>query len=169
MQAYAERPKTAYEHQWEIRRECGYREFAAGEVELSDFLAARVWAFEEGPRALFDRAVLWLVERRVLLPGVTVLARLVAEVRSLEHDRIHGLLAAAPGPEQLGRFEQLLVVGEQERTSRLDQLRAARVNISAVGFTARLSGRSRSSSSAPGRWSCRTCRRRRSLRSPATG
>ena len=28
LRAYAERPKTAYEHQWEIRRECGYREFA---------------------------------------------------------------------------------------------------------------------------------------------
>jgi hypothetical protein len=27
---YAERSKTAYEHRWEIRRECGYREFAAG-------------------------------------------------------------------------------------------------------------------------------------------
>jgi hypothetical protein len=24
---------TAYEHQWEIRRECGYREFASGELE----------------------------------------------------------------------------------------------------------------------------------------
>ena len=29
LQTYAERPKTAYEHPCEIRRECGYREFAA--------------------------------------------------------------------------------------------------------------------------------------------
>jgi hypothetical protein len=43
---------------------------------------------EEGPRALFDRAVLWQIEHRVLLPGITVLARLVAEVRSVEHDRV---------------------------------------------------------------------------------
>jgi hypothetical protein len=46
--AYAERSKTAYEHQWEIRRKCGYREFASGEPELREFLAARVWALEEG-------------------------------------------------------------------------------------------------------------------------
>jgi Domain of unknown function (DUF4158) len=56
--AYAERSKTAYEHQWEIRRERGYREFAAGEQELRAFVAARVWVCEDGPRALFDRAVL---------------------------------------------------------------------------------------------------------------
>jgi hypothetical protein len=81
--AYAERPMTAYEHQWEIRRECGYREFASGELELREFLAARAWALEEGPRPLFDRAVLWLIEQRVLLPGITVLARLIAEVGAL--------------------------------------------------------------------------------------
>ena len=57
--AYAGRSKTAYEHQWEICRECGYREFAAGEPELRAFIAARVWACEDEPRALFDRAVLW--------------------------------------------------------------------------------------------------------------
>jgi Domain of unknown function (DUF4158) len=28
LRVYAERPMTAYEHQWEIRRECGYRECA---------------------------------------------------------------------------------------------------------------------------------------------
>jgi hypothetical protein len=86
---------TAYEHQWEIRRECGYRDFAVGEAELREFVAARVWALEEGPRALFDRAVLWLIEQRVLLPGITVLARLVAEVRAVEHARIDALLASA--------------------------------------------------------------------------
>jgi Domain of unknown function (DUF4158) len=70
----------AHEHQWEIRHERGYREFAAGEAELRAFLAARVWALEEGPRVLFfDRAVLWLIEHRSLLPGITVLGRLVAE------------------------------------------------------------------------------------------
>lgn len=134
LRAYAERPKTAYEHQWEIRHECGYREFAAGEAELRAFLAARVWALEEGPRALFDRAVLWLIEHRSLLPGITVLARLVAEVRSVEHERIHRLLADAPPPEQRRRLEELLVVGDDSRRSRFDQLRGGRVNLGGRGF-----------------------------------
>jgi hypothetical protein len=139
LRAYAERPKTAYEHQWEIRRECDYREFSDGEADLRAFLAARVWALEEGPRALFDRAVLWLIEHRVLLPGITVLARLVAEVRAVEHDRIYTLLADALSLEQRERFERLLVVAEDARRSRLDQLRAASVNLSGRGFQGALS------------------------------
>ena len=54
---YAARRQTAYEHAWEIRDTYGYREFADGEDELREFLAARVWSSLEGARALFDRAV----------------------------------------------------------------------------------------------------------------
>jgi hypothetical protein len=94
-----------------------------------------VWAVAaEGSRALFDRAVLWLIEHRVLLPGITVLARLVAEVRSVEHERIYRLLADAPTRERRRRFERLLVVADDARRSRLDQLRGGRVNISGRGF-----------------------------------
>jgi hypothetical protein len=49
----------------------------------------------EGPAALFDQAVAWLREQRVLLPGVSVLARLVAEIRSAAGDRLHEMIAAA--------------------------------------------------------------------------
>jgi Domain of unknown function (DUF4158) len=138
LQSYAERPKTAYEHQWEIRRKCGYRDFAAGEAELRAYLAARVWATEDGPRALFDRAVLWLIEHLVLLPGITVLTRLVAEARAAEHERIHAMLADAPTPEQLRGLEQTLVVPKDARTSTFDRLRGGKVNISGRGFESAL-------------------------------
>ncbi|WP_218671377.1 DUF4158 domain-containing protein [Microbispora sp. GKU 823] len=45
---YGARSQTAYEHAWEIRDEYGYREFAAGEAGLREFLAARVWTSLEG-------------------------------------------------------------------------------------------------------------------------
>ncbi|WSR19962.1 Tn3 family transposase [Streptomyces sp. NBC_01207] len=54
---FTARPKTAYEHTREIRDAYGYRKFSASESEVRAFLAARVWASLEGPRALFDRAV----------------------------------------------------------------------------------------------------------------
>ncbi|OUC95244.1 hypothetical protein CA984_19295 [Streptosporangium minutum] len=43
--------------------------------------AARSWTSGDGPKAIFTDGVGWLRERKVLLPGVTVLARLVARVR----------------------------------------------------------------------------------------
>ena len=66
---YGARQQTPYEHAWEIRDACGYRDFAAGEDELREFLAARVWSSLEGPRALFDRAVVWLIGSQVLALG----------------------------------------------------------------------------------------------------
>lgn len=45
------------------------------------FIAVRVWAWAEGPRALFDRAVVYMLEAGVVLPaGITTLIRLVSEV-----------------------------------------------------------------------------------------
>ena len=41
----------------------------------------RAWTTGDGPKAIFNDAVVWLLERGVLLPGVTTLARLVAQVR----------------------------------------------------------------------------------------
>ncbi|MFF3676001.1 DUF4158 domain-containing protein [Streptomyces sp. NPDC002120] len=58
------------------------RAHRAAEDEVRGFPAARVWASLEGQRALFDRAVVWLVDNRGLLPGITTLTRLVAEVRA---------------------------------------------------------------------------------------
>ncbi|MEU5845664.1 DUF4158 domain-containing protein [Saccharopolyspora shandongensis] len=46
--------------------------------ELGEWIEARAWTTGDGPKALFDAAVAWLRERRVLLPGVTTLVRLVA-------------------------------------------------------------------------------------------
>ncbi|MBB5775882.1 DUF4158 domain-containing protein [Nonomuraea jabiensis] len=85
---YGQRPKTAYEHAWEIRKLPGYRDFGACEAEVRQFVAARVWASVEGPRALFDRARVHLLKERILLPGISVPVRLVGEVRRAENERL---------------------------------------------------------------------------------
>ncbi|WP_171075158.1 DUF4158 domain-containing protein [Nonomuraea basaltis] len=54
---YGQRPKTAYEHAWEIRELLGYRDFGSCEQQVRQYVAARVWASAEGPRALFHRAL----------------------------------------------------------------------------------------------------------------
>jgi hypothetical protein len=77
---YTERQQTAYEHSWEICRAYGYRDFVDAGVReaLEEFMSARAWIHAEGAVALFEQARAWLRRERVLLPGVSVLARLVS-------------------------------------------------------------------------------------------
>jgi hypothetical protein len=65
-----------------------YEEFAEAEADLRTWVDARAWTTGEGPKALFDAAVGQLRERRVLLPGVTTLTRLVASVREAANQRL---------------------------------------------------------------------------------
>ena len=92
---YVQRPQTPYEHAWEIRDRYGYRSFdGQGCAEaFVRFLDGRAWTHAEGPVALFEQATGWLRRNRVLLPGVTVLARQVAAARE----------AAEAGCTRLGR------------------------------------------------------------------
>ncbi len=81
VKGYGSRLPTKHEHAREIRDAVGYRDFSEAEVELRAWLEARLWATPERPGVMFDRATAWLVERRVLLPGASVLARLVTSAR----------------------------------------------------------------------------------------
>jgi TnpA family transposase len=84
---------------------------------------------------LFDRAVVWLLRARVLLPGISVLSRLVAEVRSGEYDRIHAMLADASPGELRAALEALLEVPEGARVSELERMRTAVTSISGQGMS----------------------------------
>lgn len=78
---YTERRTTRFEHQAEIASAGGWRDFADAPTELPSWIEDPVWTTSDGPKVLFDGSVAWLRERRVLRPGVTTLARLVARVR----------------------------------------------------------------------------------------
>jgi Domain of unknown function (DUF4158) len=88
------------DHVTEIRRRYGYRDFHEGSesAALSRWLANRAWVGAERPSVLFDLATARLVESKVLLPGVTVLARLVAQVRDLAASRLWRTLARSLKP-----------------------------------------------------------------------
>ena len=94
---YTDRAMTAYEHSWRIRAACGFRVFddTAVLAEFRQFLDGRAWTHAEGPGALFTHGVGWLRRARVLLPGITVLIRLVSTVREAAAERMHATLAAA--------------------------------------------------------------------------
>ena len=125
VKAYSERPATQWEHTAEVRRVYGFIDFGGAEARLRDFLTARAWTRAERPGALFDQAVAWLRGERVLLPGVSVLARLVAEVRADAAARLHEALAGQVDVALRARLEALLAVPNGDRFSELDRLRRA--------------------------------------------
>ena len=144
MKRYTDRPMTAYEHAWEIREAYGYRDFADAEAgaQLRGFLAGRAWTHAEGPVALFGQAVAWLRRQRVLLPGVSVLARLVTAVRAEAADRLHRSVAGAAASadaELPGRLRALLEVPAGQRVSEWERLRRAPVRTSGPSLERALS------------------------------
>jgi hypothetical protein len=78
----------------------------------------------EGAVALFEQAKAWLRRERVLLTGVSALARLVSTVREETDQRMYRTLAeAAAGAELPLRLRDLLEVPEGKRFSELERLR----------------------------------------------
>jgi TnpA family transposase len=128
------------DHAAEIRRRYGYRDFHQGSepVALSRWLANRAWVGAERPSVLFDLATARLVERRVLLPGVSTLARMVAQVRDKAASRLWRTLARSLKPRQAARLENLLIADEVSRQSPLERLRRAPTRVSMAGLVGAL-------------------------------
>ena len=123
---------THWDHATQIRRAYGYRDLhTPHEVfRLVRWLYTRAWLGAERPSVLFDLATAQLVERKVLLPGVTTLERLVARVRDRTAGRLWHMLAQLPNAAQQAKLDALLHVPEGARSSLLDRLRRAPVRVS---------------------------------------
>lgn len=117
--------RQRWQHTAEIRARYGYREFAGSGVQfrLGRWLCALCWTGTDRPSTLFEYANGWLVGHKVLLPGITVLERFVAEVRSRMESRLWRLLVRDVTDEQRQRLDELLAPVEGSRQSQLNQLR----------------------------------------------
>jgi len=86
----------------------------------------RAWWSEERLTVLFDLAMARLIDHKVLLPGVSVLERLISSVREHASRRLWRVLSAIPTPQQQALLETLLAVPPGERQTPLDRLRRDR-------------------------------------------
>src|SRR5436305_5978251 len=122
-----------YDHVHEIMQEYGYQDFASqpAHFRFLRWLYTRAWWSEERLTVLFDLAMAHLIDRKVLLPGASVLERVVSSVREHATTRFWQLLAQLPTPPQCALLETLLVVPEGERQTPLDRLRLAPTRVSA--------------------------------------
>lgn len=120
---YLNRRSTWFSHAAEILDRYHYRDFNIVEVELASWIDDRAWTTGDGPKALFDGAVGWLRSRRVLLPGRTRLARLVAQVREESTQRLYDVLAGMVTSAQVIQLDALLEVPDGARVSVLERLK----------------------------------------------
>ena len=120
---YTGRTKTRFDHQWEIRQVYGLQEFPDVEKEFVGWVAARSWTSGDGPKAIFLDGVAWLRKRKVLLPGVSTLARLVARIRDEQTRQLWAVLEGLLSTGQRYVLDQLLEVPPGSRVSDLERWR----------------------------------------------
>src|SRR5260221_5844671 len=128
---YAERVQTQQDHAQEIREHSGYKEFAdrCGGFALMRFLYARIWVGTERPSVLFDLATAWLLDKKVLLPGVTTLTRLISTVRERVAERLWQRLSATVSPEQRTDLEDTLILTGLDKVEEPESLQLLRHSV----------------------------------------
>ncbi len=120
---YTERRSTRFEHQEEIRAALGLTDFSVQVEAFTGWLEALAFTTGDGPHALFAAAVDDLREHRVLLPGVSTLARLVAKARAEATDRLHRILCEGLTAAERSRLDELLVVTDGASVCELERWR----------------------------------------------
>lgn len=119
-------------HAADIQERYGYRHFTDPGIgfRLSRWLYALCWTGTDRPGVLFERATSWLLTQKVLLPGISQLERFIAQLRSRVEERLWYTLGRSVTEEQRQHLQDLLLVAEGNRSSRLDQLRSGPVMVS---------------------------------------
>jgi hypothetical protein len=91
----------------------------------------RAWTSQDRPSALFDHAVTWLRQNRVLLPGVTTLTHFVARVRERVASHLWRALSRDVTPQLRDSLGAILTRPAHELGPRLETLRRGETRLPA--------------------------------------
>ena len=133
------RPNTVYDHQAQLVAYLDYRAFDGRQAfRLTRWLYAQVSTSTVRPSVLFDLATAHLVALRVVLPGVSLLARLIARVRERTGRALYRQLHARLSAAQRAELDALLVAPVGGRLTPLELLRTPPTRVSAPALVAAL-------------------------------
>ena len=117
--------KNIRNHRNEICKIYNYSDFSKqpGHFRLTRWLYTRAWISSERPSVLFDLTTARCVNKKILLPGVTVIERLIAQVRDRSSIRLCHMLKKLPSGKQCLMLEKLINIEPNSRKTGLDLLR----------------------------------------------
>jgi hypothetical protein len=112
-----QREATALEHRQHILRYVGFHKFDEGvQGELATWLTQQAQGGEL-PEALFPQAEHYLLERRILLPGPSVLERLIIQSCAAVHSQLFEIMVQRLTPELRQAIDHVLTVPEGAQRS----------------------------------------------------
>ena len=121
---YALREETRYSHRRTITEYLGYREFDEFQAfRLIRWIYAHLAVSVVRPSVLFDLATAHLISQKIVLPGVSFLARLIARVRERCTARTFEGLSQKLSTTQRKTLEDLLVLPAGKWQTPLEVLR----------------------------------------------
>jgi len=131
--------ESRWDHTREIRQTYGYHDFMKQPYHfmLVRWLYNHFWLASERPVVLFDLTVTRLIEQKILLPGATVLERLISQIRERTTSRLWYKLASLPDAKQRENLEKLLIIDDKNKTGNktgLESLRQPVTHESPIGF-----------------------------------
>ncbi|GHF58271.1 TnpA family transposase [Deinococcus metalli] len=136
---YRRRASTWYEHQHAILQHTGMQPFDGRQAfRLVRWLYAQLATGTLRPSLLFDLATYHPTGHQVVLPGVTVLARLIARVQERSGARTFQGLSRRLSPEQRTTLDALLILPPGQFRTPLEMLRTPPTRVSAPGLVAAL-------------------------------
>lgn len=132
---YALREETRYNHRRTITEYLGYREFDDFQVfRLIRWIYAHLAVSVVRPSVLFDLATSHLIAQKIVLPGVSFLARLIACVRERYTARTFEGLIRKLSAAQREALENLLVLPEDKWQTPLEVLRTPPSRVGALSL-----------------------------------
>ncbi|WAG43608.1 Tn3 family transposase (plasmid) [Clostridium estertheticum] len=127
--------ESRWDHTREIRQAYGYHDFMMQphHFRLVRWLYNHFWLAPERPSVVFDLTMARLIEQKILLPGATVLERLISQIRERATSRLWHKLASLADVNQRETLENLLIIDAKNKTG-LEMLRQAVTHESPIGF-----------------------------------